>query len=353
MAAPSSSSAAAAAAAASGSAATGAGGGPRPYRSRFGDTTLTKVFVGGLAWETPSEGLRQHFERYGDILEAVVITDRLTGRSKGYGFVTFREPEAARRAVQDPNPTIAGRRANCNIASLGPPPRSAQQPQPQPPPQPRGRSPYMGPHLQVPYPAAQAPQFIPRAPASPSQMMMPQQHGGGGGGGPAAMYPSQFGYWYPPDFQYQQAIANPQVLQNYYAQLYGLTSPTAAAAAAPYHQYLGYVAHPPPTPPRAAILPAPPAAAQQVAVQPLVQHPPPAQQVTMQPLLQHPPAQLQAAAPFFPAPSLSHNFRLQLPPPPQAMSVLPVPPNTTESLPADQAAASVARATNASSTPGA
>jgi len=62
---------------------------PRPpHRSRFGDTTLTKVFVGGLAWETPSEGLRQHFERYGDILEAVVIADRLTGRSKGYGFVS-------------------------------------------------------------------------------------------------------------------------------------------------------------------------------------------------------------------------------------------------------------------------
>jgi hypothetical protein len=39
--------------------------------------------------------------------------------------VTFREAEAARRAVQDPNPTITGRRANCNIASLGPP-RPAQ-----------------------------------------------------------------------------------------------------------------------------------------------------------------------------------------------------------------------------------
>lgn len=63
-----------------------------PYRSRFGDTTLTKVFVGGLAWETPSEGLRQHFEQYGDILEAVVITDRLTGRSKGYGFVSLSSP---------------------------------------------------------------------------------------------------------------------------------------------------------------------------------------------------------------------------------------------------------------------
>ena len=66
----------------------GGGGGPYHHRSRFGDTTLTKVFVGGLAWETPSEGLRQHFEVYGEILEAVVITDRETGRSKGYGFVS-------------------------------------------------------------------------------------------------------------------------------------------------------------------------------------------------------------------------------------------------------------------------
>jgi hypothetical protein len=54
----------------------------------YGDTTFTKLFVGGLAWETRSEGLRSHFEVYGDILEAVVITDRATGRSKGYGFVS-------------------------------------------------------------------------------------------------------------------------------------------------------------------------------------------------------------------------------------------------------------------------
>lgn len=68
--------------------------------------------MGGLAWETSSEGLGQHFEQYGDIPEAVVINDRLTRRSKGYGFVTFQDPEAARRAVQDSKPTIAGRRAN-------------------------------------------------------------------------------------------------------------------------------------------------------------------------------------------------------------------------------------------------
>lgn len=53
------------------------------------DTTYTKVFVGGLAWETQSETLRRHFEQFGDILEAVVITDKNTGRSKGYGFVSI------------------------------------------------------------------------------------------------------------------------------------------------------------------------------------------------------------------------------------------------------------------------
>jgi len=69
------------------SSSSGPGGPYHHHRSRFGDTTLTKVFVGGLAWETPSEGLRHHFEAYGDILEAVVITGRETGRSKGYAEI--------------------------------------------------------------------------------------------------------------------------------------------------------------------------------------------------------------------------------------------------------------------------
>lgn len=59
------------------------------FNSPFGDTTYTKVFVGGLAWETQTETLRRHFEQFGDILEAVVITDKNTGRSKGYGFVSI------------------------------------------------------------------------------------------------------------------------------------------------------------------------------------------------------------------------------------------------------------------------
>ncbi|CAI9775488.1 unnamed protein product [Fraxinus pennsylvanica] len=96
-------------------------GGLQHMNSPFGDTTLTKVFVGGLAWETQSETMRRYFEQFGEILEAVVITDKNTGRSKGYGFVTFWDPESARRACADPTPIIDGRRANCNLASLGRP----------------------------------------------------------------------------------------------------------------------------------------------------------------------------------------------------------------------------------------
>lgn len=52
------------------------------------DTTFTKIFVGGLPYHTTDKSLRAFFESYGDIEEAVVITDRQTGKSRGYGFVS-------------------------------------------------------------------------------------------------------------------------------------------------------------------------------------------------------------------------------------------------------------------------
>ena len=66
------------------------GGGGGGGAGQFGDTTFTKLFVGGLAWETHKEGMRAYFQQFGDILEAVVITDKNTGRSKGYGFVSSK-----------------------------------------------------------------------------------------------------------------------------------------------------------------------------------------------------------------------------------------------------------------------
>lgn len=52
------------------------------------DTTYTKIFVGGLPYHTTDASLRKYFEVFGEIEEAVVITDRQTGKSRGYGFVS-------------------------------------------------------------------------------------------------------------------------------------------------------------------------------------------------------------------------------------------------------------------------
>lgn len=87
------------------------------------DTTWTKLFVGGLPYHTTDKSLREHFEVYGDIEEAVVITDRSTGKSRGYGFVIMSTKEAAERACKEPNPIIDGRKANVNLAILGAKPR--------------------------------------------------------------------------------------------------------------------------------------------------------------------------------------------------------------------------------------
>ena len=53
------------------------------------DTTFTKIFVGGLPYHTTDDSLKSFFSKFGNIEEAVVITDRTTGKSRGYGFVSF------------------------------------------------------------------------------------------------------------------------------------------------------------------------------------------------------------------------------------------------------------------------
>lgn len=90
------------------------------------DTTYTKIFVGGLPYHTNDASLRKYFESFGDIDEAVVITDKQTGKSRGYGFVTMVDRGAAERACKDANPIIDGRKANVNLAYLGAKPRSSQ-----------------------------------------------------------------------------------------------------------------------------------------------------------------------------------------------------------------------------------
>ncbi|XP_034216123.1 RNA-binding protein 24 isoform X2 [Prunus dulcis] len=181
--------------------------------SPFGDTTYTKVFVGGLAWETHSDTMRRYFEQFGEILEAVVISDKNTGRSKGYGFVTFREPEAAARACADPTPIIDGRRANCNLASLR---------RPRPPlhyGRPRPAAPYIG--------SMQATRGA-YIGGYGYQQPVPYNYQQG------LMYPN-YGYaTYGPEYTYSQGVYNPYAGQQY-LQMYGVPG-TVNAALYPYGQ---------------------------------------------------------------------------------------------------------------------
>ena len=76
-----------------------------------------KLFVGGISWNTSEAGLREAFERFGEVQEATVVTDRETGRSRGFGFVTFAEPDAADKAMTEMDGTeLDGRVVRVNEA---------------------------------------------------------------------------------------------------------------------------------------------------------------------------------------------------------------------------------------------
>jgi RNA recognition motif-containing protein len=76
-----------------------------------------KLFVGGLSWNTTDEGLREAFSRFGEIIEAKVISDRETGRSRGFGFVTLADSAAAQNAIREMDgSSLDGRNIRVNEA---------------------------------------------------------------------------------------------------------------------------------------------------------------------------------------------------------------------------------------------
>jgi len=62
-----------------------------------------KLYIGNLSWGTDTDALRSHFEQFGSVSDAVVITDRDTGRSRGFGFVTMDNDEEGRKAIEECN----------------------------------------------------------------------------------------------------------------------------------------------------------------------------------------------------------------------------------------------------------
>jgi len=76
-----------------------------------------KIYVGNLSYSTTSDELHQLFSQHGEIEEVKLITDRETGRSKGYGFVTYKDPAAAQKAVEVTNgQEVNGRSLKVNMA---------------------------------------------------------------------------------------------------------------------------------------------------------------------------------------------------------------------------------------------
>lgn len=82
-----------------------------------------KLFVGNIEWGVTDEELKNLFAEYGEIEEAIVVKDKFSGRSKGFGFVTFVKDEDAEKAMKEvEGKDLNGRPLSVNEA-LPPKPR--------------------------------------------------------------------------------------------------------------------------------------------------------------------------------------------------------------------------------------
>ncbi len=77
----------------------------------------TKLYVGNLSYRSEQEALHSLFAQYGEVISAQIVTDRDTGRSRGFGFVEFADQEAADKAARELNGTeFEGRNLKVNEA---------------------------------------------------------------------------------------------------------------------------------------------------------------------------------------------------------------------------------------------
>lgn len=78
---------------------------------------MKKLFVGGLSFKTSEEGLAEAFSKAGKVLSAIIIKDRMTQRSKGFGFVEMENDDEADKAIEMyNNQELDGRRVVVNEA---------------------------------------------------------------------------------------------------------------------------------------------------------------------------------------------------------------------------------------------
>ncbi|XWS47927.1 hypothetical protein CRYUN_Cryun13aG0028100 [Craigia yunnanensis] len=81
----------------------------------------SKLFVGGISYQTDDQSLKEAFSKYGEVIEARVIVDRETGRSRGFGFITYTSTEDASSAIQAlDGQDLHGRQVRVNYAAERP-----------------------------------------------------------------------------------------------------------------------------------------------------------------------------------------------------------------------------------------
>ena len=77
----------------------------------------SKLFIGNLAWEVTADDLKALFAGAGTVVDGAVISDKMTGRSRGFGFITMSSDEEAKKAIEMFNQyDLKGRKLNVNIA---------------------------------------------------------------------------------------------------------------------------------------------------------------------------------------------------------------------------------------------
>ncbi|TKY57086.1 UBP1-associated protein 2B [Spatholobus suberectus] len=86
------------------------------------DPAHRKIFVHGLGWDATAETLTDVFGKYGEIEDCKAVTDKVSGKSKGYAFILFKHRDDARKALKHPQKKIGNRTTSCQLASAGPVP---------------------------------------------------------------------------------------------------------------------------------------------------------------------------------------------------------------------------------------
>lgn len=157
---------------------------------------MAKLFIGGLAWHTEEATLRQKFEEFGPIEEAVVVKDRDTGRSRGFGFVRYTTEADAEAAIAGMNNVeFDGREIRVDKASDAGPKGGYG----------RGSGPYAGRGSYT-----QQPQQMYYGMQNANMYQQPMAYGRGGYPSQPAAYGTQppQGYGMPPSYGYTDSQGN-------------------------------------------------------------------------------------------------------------------------------------------------